>query len=112
MIKATEKDRRTIIVVENMERQDMEQAIRKNINVPKNIRLTAIKADTTDRADKGYILIGEGSRVEISCSDDALQATLAITVEEGAAVTGRCGGDMLNCPGVIQADAKAMQMRS
>lgn len=47
MIKATEKDRRTIVVVENMERQDMEQAIRKNITVPKNIRLTAIKADTT-----------------------------------------------------------------
>ena len=81
-----------------------------------NLRLTggedAIKADTTDRADKGYILIAADSRVEISCSDDALQATLAITVEEGAAVTGRCGGDMLNCPGVIIADAQAMQMRS
>ena len=24
----------------------------------------------------------------------------------------RCGGDMLNCPGVIIADAQAMQMRS
>lgn len=78
------------------------------------LRLTggedAIKADTTDRADKGYILITGDSRVEISCSDDALQASLAITVEENAAVTGRCGGDMLNCPGVINADAKAMQM--
>ena len=81
-----------------------------------SLRLTggedAIKADTIDRADKGYILIAADSRVEISCSDDALQATLAITVEEGAAVTGRCGGDMLNCPGVINADAKAMQLRS
>ncbi|MBR2668873.1 MAG: hypothetical protein IKE36_03645 [Solobacterium sp.] len=47
MITATEKDKRTIVVVENMERQDMEQAIRKNIDVPKNIRLTTIKADTT-----------------------------------------------------------------
>ena len=70
----------------------------------------AIKADTIDRADKGYILITAGSRVEINCSDDALQATLSITVEEGAGITGRCGGDMLNCPGVIEADAKAMQM--
>lgn len=79
-----------------------------------NLRLTggedAIKADTTDRADKGYILITAGTHIELSCSDDAIQATLAITVEEGASVTGRCGGDMLNCPGVINADAKAMQI--
>lgn len=47
MIESTEKDKRTIVVVENMERQDMEQAIRKNLSVPRNIRLTAIKADTT-----------------------------------------------------------------
>ena len=78
------------------------------------LRLTggedAIKADTTDRADKGYILITAGSEIEISCADDAIQATLAITVERGAAVTGRCGGDMLNCPGIINADSKAMQL--
>ncbi|MBO7697879.1 MAG: hypothetical protein J6S38_02440, partial [Erysipelotrichaceae bacterium] len=47
LIASAENERKTIVVVENMERQDMEQAIRKNINIPKNIRLTAIKADTT-----------------------------------------------------------------
>ena len=72
----------------------------------------AIKADTTDRADKGYVLITAGSKVEISCTDDAIQSSLSITVEAGCAVTGACGGDLLNCPGTINADAGAMQIRN
>ncbi|MBR3364212.1 MAG: hypothetical protein IKG53_05010 [Solobacterium sp.] len=51
MIAATEKERRTIVVAENMERQEMEQAIRKNVTVPNNIRLITIKADTTSPND-------------------------------------------------------------
>lgn len=47
LIKSTEGERRTIVVVEDMKRQDMEQAIRNNVNVPRNIRLISIKADTT-----------------------------------------------------------------
>lgn len=69
-----------------------------------------IKADTTDRTDKGYILICGGSKVSIHCTDDALQSTNFITVEAGTAVTGTCGGSSLNCPGLINADAGAMQM--
>ena len=69
-----------------------------------------IKADTTDRTDKGYILITSGSKVEITCTDDAIQSTMSITVEAGAAVTGTCGGDSLNCPGTINADKGAMQI--
>lgn len=72
----------------------------------------AIKSDTADRTDKGYILITEGSKVEIECIDDALQATMSITVEAGCTVTGRCGGDALNCPGTINADEGAMQIVS
>ncbi len=68
----------------------------------------AIKADTTDRADKGYILITAGSKVDIQCTDDAIQATMAITVEAGASFTGSCGGTPLNCPGTIYADEGAM----
>ena len=70
----------------------------------------AIKSDTTDRTDKGYILITAGSKVDIQCTDDAIQATMAITVEAGASVTGSCGGDPLNCPGTIYADEGAMQI--
>ena len=72
----------------------------------------AIKSDTADRTDKGYILITAGSKVEINCIDDAIQATMSITVEAGCAITGTCGGDVLNCPGTINADEGAMQMSS
>ena len=72
----------------------------------------AIKSDTADRTDKGYILITAGSKVEINCIDDALQATMSITVEAGCTVTGNCGGDALNCPGTINADEAAMQIVS
>ena len=72
----------------------------------------AIKSDTADRTDKGYILITAGSKVEINCIDDAIQATMSITVEAGCAVTGTCGGDALNCPGTINADEGAMQISS
>ncbi len=51
MIVSAERERKTIVVAENLERQDMEQAIRKNIDVPNNIRLIAIKADTTSPAE-------------------------------------------------------------
>ena len=72
----------------------------------------AIKSDTADRTDKGYVLITAGSKVEINCIDDALQATMSITVEAGCSVTGTCGGDALNCPGTINADEAAMQIVS
>ena len=71
-----------------------------------------IKSDTTDRTDKGYILITEGSKVEIDCIDDAIQASVSITVSAGCTVTGNCGGDTLNCPGTINADEAAMQIVS
>ena len=72
----------------------------------------AIKSDTADRTDKGYILITAGSKVEINCIDDAIQATMSITIEAGCAITGTCGGDVLNCPGTINADEGAMQITS
>ena len=72
----------------------------------------AIKSDTTDRADKGYILITAGSKVEINCVDDAIQATMSITIEAGATVTGTCGGDPLNCPGTMNVNETAMQVTS
>ncbi len=81
-----------------------------------NIKLSggedAIKSDTADRTDKGYILITAGSKVEINCIDDAIQATMSITVEAGCTVTGTCGGDVLNCPGTINANEAAMQINS
>lgn len=48
MIKAAEEEKRSIVIVDNYERTDMEQAIKENIDVPRNIRLTVINADTTN----------------------------------------------------------------
>lgn len=70
----------------------------------------AIKADTTDRPDKGYILILPGTEISVQCTDDVMQATLAITVKKGAWITGTCGGDILNSPGIIQADPGSFRM--
>ena len=72
----------------------------------------AIKSDTADRTDKGYILITAGSKVEINCIDDAIQATMSITIEAGCTITGNCGGDALNGPGTINAAEAAMQIVS
>ncbi|MBO4818676.1 MAG: hypothetical protein J5528_00935, partial [Firmicutes bacterium] len=47
MISAAGSLKRTIVVVENMDREEMEQAIRKNVKLPKNIRVTVIKGDPT-----------------------------------------------------------------
>ncbi len=72
----------------------------------------AIKSDTADRTDKGYILITAGAKIDITCIDDALQSTMSITVEAGATITGTAGGDTINCPGTINADAAALQITS
>ena len=48
LIKAAGKSRRTIVVADKFERTDMEDAVRQNIKVPKNVRLTFIKADITN----------------------------------------------------------------
>lgn len=68
----------------------------------------AIKTSATDRTDKGYILILSGATVNITCADDALQATVSVTVEAGATVTGTAGGSAINCDGTVNADVTAM----
>ena len=83
-----------------------------NANVKLSGGEDAIKSDTADRTDKGYILITAGSKVEINCIDDAIQATMSITIEAGCTITGNCGGDALNCPGTINAAESAMQIVS
>ena len=70
----------------------------------------AIKSDTTDRTDKGFILIDGDAKVTITCADDALQATQSITVAAGTSVTITAGGNAVNCPGTINADETAMNI--
>ncbi len=72
----------------------------------------AIKSDATDRTDKGFVLIEGDAKVTIDCSDDAIQASQTITVAAGSSVTVTAGGNALNCPGTINADASAMNIIS
>ena len=72
----------------------------------------AIKSDTTDRTDKGFVLIEGDAKVTITCSDDALQATQSVTVAAGTSVTVTAGGNAINCPGTINADESAMNIIS
>lgn len=61
----------------------------------------AIKSDEEKKQGKGYILIAEDAILDITCSDDALQATQTVTIESTAHLTISCGGDTVNCPGTI-----------
>ena len=61
--------KRTIVVADKMERVDMEQAIRTNLEVPRNIRLVAINANTESAAELECCAIGEASRVIIYTRD-------------------------------------------
>lgn len=66
---AAGKKKSTIVVAEKMERVDMEQAIRTNIKVPKNIRLVVIDADTESSAELECCAIGAASRIIIYTRD-------------------------------------------
>ena len=60
----------------------------------------AIKSDEELKEGKGYILIAEDAVIDITCSDDALQAPKSVTVEATARLTVSCA-DLTNCPGVV-----------
>lgn len=72
----------------------------------------AIKSDTTDRTDKGFVLIDGDAQVTITCLDDAIQAPQSVTVGAGASVTITAGGDAINCLGTINAAEGAMNIIS
>ncbi|MCR5066867.1 MAG: hypothetical protein K6A14_02265 [Erysipelotrichaceae bacterium] len=65
MIANAEDEKRTYVIVENMERQEMEQLISKNVNVPKNIRLIPIKADTASPNALKCCAIPESSAIVV-----------------------------------------------
>ena len=48
MIAAAGKEKRTIVIAENLERTDMELAVRENVKVPRNIRLLFRNVDITN----------------------------------------------------------------
>ena len=70
----------------------------------------AIKSDEEIKEGKGYILISEDAVIDITCSDDALQAPKSVTVEATARLTVSCG-NLVNCPGVYNIADGAVTMK-
>lgn len=62
-----------------------------------------IKTDSLDEG-KGFIVITEEAQVNITCNDDALQASQSITVTTGVTVLVSAGGDITNCDGQLNID--------
>ena len=67
----------------------------------------AIKADTlaTEKPDKGFIKVTDEAVVEITCADEALQATQNITVTSGATINIKSAKNTYKCDGTVNIDA-------
>ena len=80
-----------IVVVEEMEREELEQAIRDNVDAPKNVRIVCRTADITDPADLEKCSVETCRTVIVSPTDDVrtvktLLAVAALAQEKGARV--------------------------
>ena len=82
MMQAAGGEKRTIVIVENVERQDMEQMIRTNIRIPKKIRMIVIKADTTSAAGLVCCTIPRCSTVVINTRDKGRTVKTLLAVEK------------------------------
>ena len=81
MIAAAKNEKRTIVVVENMDREEMEQAIRKNIQVPKNVRVTVIKGDPTSPKSLVCCAIPDCSKLIINTREKGRTVKTILAVE-------------------------------
>lgn len=91
LVLAAAEDPVCIVVVEDMEREELEQAIRDNVDAPKNVRIVCRTADITDPADLEKCSIETCRTVIVSPTDDirtvkALLAVAALTHEKGVTV--------------------------
>ena len=80
-----------IVVVEEMEREELEQAIRDNVDAPKNVRIVCRTADITDPADLEKCSVETCRTVIVSPTDDVrtvktLLAVAALAQEKGVPV--------------------------
>ena len=79
LILAAADDDACIVVAEDMDRVEMEDAIRENLDVPKNVRLVCRTADITDPASLEKCSLGTCRTVIVSPTDDitTIKAVLA-----------------------------------
>ena len=81
LVLAAAEDPVCIVVADDIEREEMEQAIQDNIDVPKNVRIVCRTVDITDPADLEKCSIGTCRCVVVSPTDDArtVKALLAVS---------------------------------
>lgn len=81
LVLAAENDPLCIVVAEEMEREEMEDSIRSNVDVPKNVRIVCRTADITDPADLEKCSMDTSRTVIISPTDDirTVKALLAVS---------------------------------
>ena len=80
LVLAAGEDRACIVVADDLEREEMEQAIRDNVAPPKNVRIVCRTADITDPADLEKCSIETGRCVIVSPTDSVrtVKALLAV----------------------------------
>ena len=83
LVKSSGHRKRTIVVAEKLERTDMEDAVRQNVKVPKNVRLTFIKADITNPKALECCAIQNADNLIIHVPDRglAVKALLAVSAD-------------------------------
>ena len=91
LVLAAGDDPACIVVADALEREEMEQAVADNIDIPKNVRVVCRTADITDPADLEKCSVETCRTVVVSPMDDVrtVKALLAVAVladEKGAAV--------------------------
>ncbi len=63
-----------------------------------------IKADTIDKPGKGFVLITEMAQVNVTCTSDAIQAYMDVTITTGATVTVNAATTPVKCDGTTNID--------
>ncbi len=80
LILAAGDDKTSLVIAEEMERDEMEDLIRDNVDIPKNIKIICRNADICDPASLGRLSIPDSVSVVVSPMDDsrAVKAVLAV----------------------------------
>ena len=80
LILAAGDDKASLVIAEEMERDEMEDLIRDNVDVPKNIKIICRNADICDPASLGRLSIPDSVSVVVSPMDDSrsVKAVLAV----------------------------------
>ncbi|MCR5324547.1 MAG: hypothetical protein K6E85_14920 [Lachnospiraceae bacterium] len=80
LITAVDGDKTVLVIAEEMERDEMEDLIHENVEIPKNIKIICRNADICDHASLERLSIPDSHSVVISPMDDsrAVKAVLAV----------------------------------